>query len=178
MKTKRFILFILPIIYSSLSFGQNKAAMPVDSGDEKEGIAIAELGGATGLSFTKGGLNFGPDFAVEATPIENWLELEAGASPSFAAHSTEWDIDLLFKKPWTLSRKAEFMFGVGPAWIHADNYGEITNSIAGEIALDFMFWPAAKHKFGWYLEPGYEYSFAQGHEQSIGISGGLLITIP
>lgn len=169
---------LLAIIYSSLAFGQNKTAMPGDSGSEKEGIAIAELGGATGLSFTKGGLSFGPDFAVEATPIENWLELEAGASPSFAAHSTEWDFDLLFKKPWTLSRKVEFMFGVGPALIHLNENNEVTNTMAGEIALDFMFWPGAKHKFGWYLEPGYEYSFAKGHEQSIGISGGLLISIP
>lgn len=175
---KAIIMSLLTIIYSSLSFGQNKAAMPGDSGSEKEEIAIAELGGATGLSFTNGSLNFGPDFAVEATPIENWLELEAGASPSFAAHSTEWDIDLLFKKPWTFSRKVEFMFGVGPAWIHRDNYGEILNSAGGEIALDFMFWPFAKHRFGWYLEPGYEYDFGQGHEQSLGVSGGLLVAIP
>lgn len=152
--------------------------MPSDTGDEKESAAIAELGGATGLSFTNGSLSFGPDFAVETTPIENWLELEAGVSPSFAAHSTEWDIDLLFKKPWTFSRKVEFMFGVGPAWIHTDNYGEILNSVGGEIALDFMFWPFAKRRFGWYLEPGYEYDFGQGHEQSIGISGGLLVAIP
>jgi hypothetical protein len=44
--------------------------------------------------------------------------------------------------------------------------------------LDFMFWPAKKHRFGWYLEPSYEYNFARGHEQGIGISGGLLIAIP
>jgi hypothetical protein len=49
--------------------------------------------------------------------------------------------------------------------------------VAGEAALDFMFWPARKHKFGWYLEPAYDYGFGRGHEQSIGISGGLLIAI-
>ena len=41
-----------------------------------------------------------------------------------------------------------------------------------------MFWPARKHKFGWYLEPTYDYGFGSGHEQSIGMSAGLLIAIP
>jgi hypothetical protein len=40
-----------------------------------------------------------------------------------------------------------------------------------------MFWPARKHRFGWFLEPAYDYSFARGHQQSIGMSGGLLIAI-
>jgi len=49
-------------------------------------------------------------------PIENWLELEAGVSPFCKRNSAEWDTDLLFKKPWTISRKTEFMLGVGPEW--------------------------------------------------------------
>ena len=32
-------------------------------------------------------------------------------SPFFGGRTTEWDTDLLFKKPWTLSLKAEFMLG-------------------------------------------------------------------
>jgi hypothetical protein len=46
-----------------------------------------------------------PTVAVEVTPIENWLELEAGVTPLFRRDSTEWGTDLLFKKPWTLSKK-------------------------------------------------------------------------
>jgi hypothetical protein len=41
-----------------------------------------------------------------------------------------------------------------------------------------MFWPTGKHRFGCFLEPAYDYSFAGGHKQSIGMSGGLLIGIP
>jgi hypothetical protein len=145
---------------------------------DAEPAAVVELGGAAGWDLKGGGSSFGPNFAVEVTPIENWLELEAGTTPLFTRHSTEWDTDLLFKKPWTLSKKVEFMFGVGPEWVHSTQYGVTTNSLAGEAVLDFMFWPAAKHRFGWYLEPGYDYNFARGHEQSIGISGGLLIAIP
>jgi hypothetical protein len=31
--------------------------------------------------------------------------------------------------------------------------------------------------FGWFLEPAYDYSFARGHQKSLGISFGLLIGI-
>ncbi len=120
---------------------------------------------------------FGPAVSVEATPIEHWLELEAGVTSTFRHHVTEWDTDFLFKKPWTLSDKAEFMFGVGPEWMHTRSYGITTNAIAAEVAGDFMFWPTGKHRFGWYLEPAWDYSFAAGHEQSLGITGGLLIAI-
>jgi len=146
--------------------------------DEKEPAAVLELGGAGSWSVKGGGSSFGPTIAVEVTPIENWLELEGGVTALFTSHSTEVDADLLFKKPWTLSRKAEFMVGAGPQWMHTSDRGITTNAIAGEAVLDFMYWPSKKHKFGWYLEPGYDYSFASGHEQSIGISGGLLIAIP
>ena len=142
---------------------------------EKEPAAVIEIGGAAAQSLRGGGSSFGPTVAVEVTPIENWLELEAGVTPLFSPHSIEWDTDLLFKKPWTLSDKAEFMFGAGPEWIHTNEHHVVTNSVGGEVVLDFMFWPSAKHKFGWYLEPGYDYNFGRGHEQSVGISGGILI---
>lgn len=69
---------------------------------EKESVAIVELGGAVERSLTEGNSSFGPTVAVEVTPIEKWLELEAGVTPLFRRHSTEWSVDLLFKKPWTL----------------------------------------------------------------------------
>ena len=145
---------------------------------ESEPAAIIELGGATAWDLKGGGSSFGPDLAAEVTPVESWLELEAGTTPLFRPHSTEWDTDLLFKKPWTLSEKAEFMAGFGPEWIHTSAYGVTTNSLGVEVVLDFMFWPNSKHRFGWYLEPGYDYDFARGHDRSVGISGGLLVAIP
>lgn len=145
---------------------------------EKEPAAIVELGGTANWTVKGGGSSFGPTVAVEVTPVENRLELEAGITPLFGHHSQEWDTDLLFKKPWTLSKKVEFMAGVGPEWIHSRRLGVTTNSISAEGVLDFMFWPSTKHRFGWYLEPGYEYNFARGHEQSLGITAGLLIAIP
>jgi hypothetical protein len=145
--------------------------------EDKDPVAILELGAATSWNFSGGAATFAPNLAVEITPIENWLELEAGVSPFYTRKSTEWDTDLLFKKPWTISRKAEFMLGIGPEWVHLKQNGKASNSVAGEVAGDFMFWPKGKHRFGWYLEPAYGYSFARGHQQSIGMSGGLLIGI-
>lgn len=145
---------------------------------EKDPAAIVELGAATGWNVKGGAATFGPDIAVEVTPIENWLELELGTTPFFTRNQTEWDTDLLFKKPWTISKKSEFMLGVGPEWVRTRQNRTITDSFALEAAGDFMFWPARKHKFGWYLEPAYDYGFGSAHEQSIGMSAGLLIAIP
>jgi hypothetical protein len=147
------------------------------AGAANEPVAIVEIGGAPNWNINDATSNVGPTVAVEITPIENWLELEIGTTPTFSHHSTEWDTDLLFKKPWTLSKKVEFMLGAGPVWIHARENHITTNSLGGEIALDFMFWPTAGRRFGWYLEPAYQYNFGGNHEQSIGISVGLLIAI-
>ena len=145
---------------------------------DKDPRAIVEVGGATGWNVNGGAASFGPAVAAEVTPKENWLEIEAGTDALFTRSSTEWDTYVLFKKPWTLSKKAEFMVGAGPEWIHLRQNGVVTNSAAGEVAVDFMYWPRAKHRFGWYVEPAYDYDFGSGHEQSIGMDGGLLIAIP
>ena len=145
--------------------------------EPEEPVAIVEVGAATSWNINGGAATFAPNLAAEITPIEGWLELEAGVSPFYTRRSTEWDTDLLFKKPWTLSRKTEFMLGIGPQWTYLKQNGKTANSIAGEVAGDFMFWPTGKHSFGWFLEPAYDYSFAGGHPQSVGMSAGLLIGI-
>ena len=155
------------------------AAVPaLPQSPDKDPAAILEFGGAASVNPKEGTSSYGPSFAFEVTPIENWLEIEAGTTPLFRSNSTEWDTDAIFKKPWTLSRKAEFMAGIGPEWVRTNEPGSKPNSIAGEAAFDFMFWPTGKHKFGWYFEPTYDYNFMRGHEQSVGVSGGVLIAIP
>lgn len=144
---------------------------------KQEPAAILELGAAAGRSLTAHASSIGPDLAIEITPIEKWLELEMGTTPLFTHNSLEWDTDLLFKKPWTLSPKVEFMMGAGPEWIHTRENETRTNALGGEVVLDFMFWPSAKYNLGWFVEPSYEYRFGREHEHSIGISGGLLIAI-
>jgi len=111
-------------------------------------------------------------------PIENWLELEGGVTGLFASKSTEWDTGLILK---CLGRSPGIPSSSRP-WVPNGSIrapkGASSNAIASEAVLDFMFWPAKRHKFGWYFEPGCDYSFGHGHEQSLGVTGGLLIAIP
>ena len=173
------LLFLcLPALGQAAVGNQSADPSQVEMAKEpEEPVAILEVGAAMSWNIKGGAATFAPNLAAEITPIEGWLELEAGVSPFYTRKSTEWDTDLLFKKPWTLSRKAEFMLGIGPQWTYLRQNGKTANSIAGEIAGDFMFWPTGKHRFGWFLEPAYDYSFAGGHPQSVGMSAGLLIGI-
>ena len=69
---------------------------------DKEPAAIVELG-AAGEWGLPGISSYGPSVAVEFTPIKDWLEIEVGAARMFHGGRSEWDTDLLFKKPFTLS---------------------------------------------------------------------------
>jgi hypothetical protein len=168
MSTTRWLTLALLLSLSSNAFAQ--------AGEDHDPAAILELGGATSYGI-HGGWSTGPDVSVEVTPIEKWLELECGVTGLFSRNSTEWGVDLLFKKPWTLSKKVELMIGAGPGWSYTTESGLARNALTGEAVLDLMFWPSTKHKFGWFLEPGYEYAFGHEHEKSFGISAGLLIGI-
>jgi hypothetical protein len=139
---------------------------------EKEPTAILEIGAAGEWSFTDHAGRLGPTVAVEVTPIPEWLEIEAGVTSLFNHGGTEWSADLIFKKPFTISDKVELMVGAGPEW------NLKTGSVAAEVALDFMFWPTADRKLGWFLEPTYSYDLGSSHEKSVALSAGILIPIP
>lgn len=146
--------------------------------DEKEPFAVFELGAAGEWGLNNGsGSSFGPVAAVELTPIKNWLVIEPGVTTLFSRRQTELDTDFIFKKPFDLSPTVEFEPGIGPVWMHTVGSGRITDSVGAEGVFDFVFWPTSDRKFGWFLEPSYSYFFSSGHEQSLGVSGGLLIPI-
>ena len=168
-----FVFLCLPVPGQTSSSKPLAPSRPIEIDDDPK--VILEVGAAASWAISGGATTFAPNLAAETTPIENWLELEAGVSPFYTQNATEWDTDLLFKKPWTLSSKAEFMLGIGPEWVYLRQNGRSSHTLAGEIAGDFMFWPTGKHHFGWFLEPAYDYNFAAGHQQSIGMTAGLLI---
>jgi hypothetical protein len=68
------------------------------------------------------------------------------------------------------------MIGAGPQLSYTTLGGG--TQIASEIAIEWMIWPSKDRKFGWFVEPTYSYSFSKGHEQSIGMTTGLIIAIP
>lgn len=161
------------ILLCLLALGYGTAAVA----EQDEPAAILEFGVVPNRSLTEHTWSAGPTAAIEVTPIEHWLELEAGVTFVRAHGSTEFDTDLLFKKPWTLSKRLEVMAGIGPEWVHTQENGRAANALGGEAAVDFMFWPFAKRRFGWYAEPALDYRFGNVHEMSFGISAGLLIGV-
>ena len=172
----RSFLFLLRIlVVATLAVFCSKCCL--SQSVEQEPAAVVELGGSLNRSFTENKSSVGPTIAVEFTPVKDRLELEVGLTSLFGHHSSELSADVLFKKPWTLSPTKELMLGIGPEWIHASAYGVRTNAVGVEVAPDFMFWTSRKHRFGWYLEPGYDYKFGSGHEHSISLTAGFLIGV-
>jgi hypothetical protein len=143
---------------------------------ENEAVAEIELGtaGEWGLPHDFG---IGPSLGIEYTVVRNWLEIEAEVSPTFGNGLTEWGSELVFKKPFSLSDNAEMMVGLGPEWLHRIDHGETTDSVGGVILADFQIWPSPERKYGWFIEPSYGYDFGRGHEQSLGITAGLIIPV-
>jgi hypothetical protein len=143
---------------------------------DKEPAAVFQLGAAGQWGLPNGDSSFGPAAAIEFTPIKNWLEIEPGVTSLFSRGQTEWDTDVLFKKPFELSPTFEIEPGIGPQWIHTLGAGRTTDAIATEAGLDFMFWSTRERKVGWFLEPSDSYNFSKG-QQSLGVSVGLLLRI-
>jgi hypothetical protein len=43
--------------------------------------------------------------------------------------------------------------------------------------VDVQIWPSPERKYGWFVEPSYTYDLGREHEQSFGVTFGLLIPI-
>ncbi len=146
--------------------------------EEKESEVVVELGGAGEWGLQHGGSSSGPSVAVEFTIIEHWLEIETGVTPLFANGQAEVGTDLIFKKPFDLSDSLEFVIGAGPEWVHKAGGEKPADSIAGEAITELVYFPWQEHKVGFFLEQIYSYDFGKGHEQSLGVTGGLHIAVP
>ncbi len=174
----RVILVLTAILSTFAIYGQApKQGIQHETKDDSEPFAIGEIGGAMNWNVKGFAPSGGPCLAIEFTPIKEWLEVELGATESYSKGASELSFDLLFKKPYTISHTLEFMAGIGPEFSSIRSNGRTASAWGGEFALDFMYWPFKGRKFGFYAEPAFDYSFAAGNEQSIGFSGGLLVSI-
>lgn len=146
---------------------------PITSATQEDHVIVFEFGWAASYSQDEGVHPKGATLAFEVTPVPDRLELEAGVTTIWARGSRETSWDLLFKKPWTISPRVEFMAGVGPEIIHSAGDGRGTFWGLSAVA-DFMVWP--KKNVGWYLEPGYEVAFPKGtNEHGVALAAGLII---
>jgi hypothetical protein len=112
--------------------------------EEREPSAVVAIGPEGEWSIPGSTSGFGPSASVEFSVIKDWLEIEIGGGTLFRRSQTEWEADVLFKKPFTLSNTAELMVGAGPSWSYTT--GE-TGKIGTTFVLDFMFWPWPERRF-------------------------------
>jgi hypothetical protein len=138
---------------------------------EKEPLAVVALGAAGEWGFPGGKFSRGPSAAVEFSLIKDWVEVEIGGARLFRRGVAEWEGEVVFRKPFTLSETTEFMIGLGPMWTKAT--GEPAK-LGTTFMADFMFWSSPEKKYGWFVEPSYSIS---GGERSLGVSVGLLFGI-
>ena len=144
---------------------------------EKDAAAELEIGAAAEWAIPGGNFGFGPSVGIEYTLIRDWLEIELEVSPLFGAGRTDWDTEFIFKKPYSLSDKIEVMPGIGPAWLYKTGNGQNTGSFGAVALVDVQIWPSLERNFGWFIEPSYTYDFGREHEQSLGVTFGLLVPI-
>jgi len=147
------------------------AAQEKEKKKDKDPVAVIALGTAGEWGFPGGKFSRGPSAAVEFSLIKDWVEVEIGGARLFRRGVAEWDGEMVFRKPFTLSETTEFMIGLGPIWTKA--FGEPTK-LGTTFMADFMFWSSPEKKYGWFIEPGY--SISKG-ERSLGVSVGLLFGI-
>lgn len=151
-----------------------EGARDADDGPPEHTIVVG-AGGAAEVELRDGSLHPGANVMVEWDAVEDWLEIEVGASVLAADGGVEVPVDLLFKKPFRLSRWAEFMIGVGPEVVPVSNPATRATYFGGEAALDFMFWPWGP-RTGLWLEPEYDAVFHDGGvDHGLGVTGGLLL---
>jgi hypothetical protein len=113
------------------------SSVPVQA-EDKEPIAVLELGGASEWGLGAARPSYGPSVAAEFTAIKDWLEIEPGIGPLFNDGHPEWTASVIFRKPLDLSKTIEFEPGIGPEW-----------SSDGKVA------GSPEHKFGGFIEQTY-----------------------
>lgn len=156
------------LLSGSRAFGQTK---------EADHVAVLEIGGAADWGLTEGPSTVGGTVAVEVTPIERWLEVEAGIAAFGTNGRREVSTDLVFKKPFPLLPAVELMAGAGPELAWNLSGRRHMRSLSAELALNVMFW--STRRLGWYVEPSYNFSgFRARSDRSLGVTAGLLVGLP
>ena len=120
--------------------------------------------------------SYGGTLAAETTPIEHWLEVEAGATFLGTNRKREIAADFIVKKPFEISSTVELMAGVGPELSWTLTRGSRARSVATECALDLMIWPTKN--VGWYLEPTYDLTSFRASGRSLALAAGLIVGLP
>ena len=122
---------------------------------------VVEFGGGGEWDVHGGAGAYGPYLALEYEVIEHWLEIETAVAPRFSNGQAEVEFELIFKKPFELSKSLEFLIGAGPVWVHRTEESPKA-SIAGEAIVELVYWPWDDHKVGFFVSPATPTILAKG----------------
>jgi hypothetical protein len=143
-------------------------------GEYLEHTVIVGGGGAIERDLAERSTHAGANAFLEYEAIEGWLELELGISLLAIPGGTELPIDLLVKKPFSLTRHLELMIGVGPQIVRVFHPSEGGTFLGVEFALDFMYWPT--RRVGLWMQPAYGFVFrGSGGSSSLGTTAGIIV---
>jgi hypothetical protein len=151
------------------------AVAAADGDAEQHRVAVLELGATGEREISERSSHLGPAVGIEIEAIEDWLEIELGASRNRSRGATNWELELPFKRPFRLSGTIEVMPGLGPTWTHTTSPGERASTWGTEAVLDFFFWRTPQ--LGWYLEPGYGITFGYGNNKSVTLTAGFFYAV-
>jgi hypothetical protein len=151
------------------------SAVAAFAADEEHSIVL-EIGGAGDWGF-HGGAAYGPDIGLEFTVIKGVLEVATGVTPLISKGNAEIGTDLIFKKPFELSKQLEMLIGAGPEWIYRSGGESQRNSVAAVVVADFVYSQSPESAVAIFVEPAYSYDFGRGHEEAFSITAGLHIAV-
>jgi hypothetical protein len=165
---------------ASLVLGALLEAAPAiaaeEEGAEQDHHVILELGAAGEREISEHTSHVGPAVGLEIEPIENWLEIELGASTNGSQGARNWEVELPFKKPFRLSSAIEVMPGLGPTWAHTAQPGAQSSTWGAVVVIDLFVWRTKR--LGWFLEPSYGIALGNGNNKSVGLTGGIFFAVP
>jgi hypothetical protein len=95
----------------SLLMGLGHGALAADKDKDNDPAWVLMIG-AGGEWPTHGNFLSGPAPSVEFNVIKDWLEIEVGASKLFRGSDSEFETEVVFRKPFTLSETAEYAAGL------------------------------------------------------------------
>jgi hypothetical protein len=147
-----------------------------DEGTEPDHLVILELGASGEREISEHTSHIGPAVGLEIEPVENWLEIELGASTYRSQGARNWEIELPFKKPFRLSSAIEVMPGLGPTWTHTTQPGAQSSTWGAVAVIDLFVWRTSR--LGWFLEPSYGIALGNGNKKSVGLTGGIFFAVP
>jgi len=147
------------------------AAMDTD-GDH--GWLLVEFGASSEGELSEHATHVGPTLGIEFEPAADRLEIEFGATRTSSPRAANWDLDLQLQKSFRVSPAVEVEPGLGPSWSHAGDSEARPAAWGAEASIDIIFWRSKR--FGWFLEPSCDLSFANGAKTSIALSGGIVFS--